>query len=71
MKKKSDTQIFAESFLAATVLSALLGGAITAIYHYGWVGFWCVFIVCAYFWMIDSMYENGKKMRDGDKRKGD
>ena len=68
MSKKSNRQIFAESFFAATVLSALLGGAIAAIYYYGWIGFWCVFIVCIYFWMIDSMYENGKKTRDGDNK---
>ena len=69
MKKKTDNQIFMESVLAATVLFALLSGAIAAIWYYSWYGVLGVAAVCIYFYMLDGIYTNGKEMRDkGDKK---
>ena len=67
-KKKTNNQLLAEAWVAATVVFALVCGGIAAIWYYGFVGVLCVLAVCVYFWMIDGIYENAKKINREDKK---
>lgn len=67
-EKKSDNHLFIESVIAATFVFALLCGAIAAVILYGWYGILGVIAGGVYLWMIDGIYENAKKIRDGDKK---